>query len=254
MSENKYTKFMDNDFPLLTRLKERAPGTYKHSQNLVDICTNVATELDLDKDLMRCAALYHDVGKIFNPEWFTENQTEGNLHEEVDTQVSYQIITRHVSDSVLLLSQYDFPNDVMQIVGSHHGSFILLYFWKKAGADEEDKDQYRYPSMPPQDVYSGILMVCDRVEAAAKSLFNAGKLKDAEARKILIDDVLNDLIEDGQLDNLTFKVGKVIKKVLIQELAALYHERIDYDERVDKELEKELENDNEVEPRKDEAR
>jgi putative nucleotidyltransferase with HDIG domain len=227
--DNKYSKFLDSDYPLLSALKEGAPGTYKHSQNLADICMSVAAELDLDKDLVRCAALYHDIGKIFNPEWFTENQDEKDPHEDADPELSYQVITRHISDSVLILTQHDFPSEVTKIVSCHHGNSVLLYFWKKNGKNGE-KDSYRYKSLVPQDVHANILMVCDRVEAAAKSLFTSGKLKTAKSREDLIEEMFSDLMEDGQLDNLTFGVGRVIKKVLQQELRALYHDRVDYDD------------------------
>ena len=206
MADNKYAKFMEDDFPLLTMMKEKIPGTLRHSRNVMDICVNIATELELDKDLLQCAALYHDVGKMFNPEWFTENQTGKNPHEDATAELSCQIVTRHVADSALLLSQFDFPVEIVKTVSSHHGSFVVLFFWKKDGASEERKDQFRYNTLgPPQDVYSNILMIVDRVEAADKSLFNAGKLQKPKDRERLIDDVFKDLVDD---DPVAFHLGQ----------------------------------------------
>lgn len=237
--ENRYAKFIDEDFPLLHKLKTEAPGTYKHSKNVADICVSVASELGLDKELMQCAALYHDVGKIFNPIWFTENQTEESLHENASPEYSYQIISRHVADSVLLLAQYEFPQEVIKIVSCHHGSSVVVYFWKKCGGNEEDKNKYRYNSEKPQDVYSNILMMCDRVEATARSLFSKHKLKGSGARNNVIEEAFSMMEEDGQIDNLSYGVGKIVKKVLRQELAALYHERVDYEEELKEKIIKE---------------
>jgi len=226
---NPYTDFMDPDFPLLARLRESAPGTYKHSQNVMNICEAIATELDLNKDLLRVASLFHDVGKTFNPEGFIENQNEYNPHDELPPETSYEIITRHVSDSCLLLAQYGFPVEVIQTISTHHGNSVVLFFWKKSGDDDGTKDQFRYKSSIPQDVESSVLMICDRVEAQAKSWYNAGKMSNAEAREQVIEDAINDLIDDDQIDNLKIGVLKVVKRVLKIELQALYHDRVDYD-------------------------
>lgn len=232
MAENKYAKFMEDDFSLLNELKEKAPGTYKHSRNVMDICTRAAAELNLDKDLLACACLYHDIGKIVGSQWFTENQMDGdyNPHDDVDVWFSVEKLTRHVSDSAMILAQHDFPLEVIKIVSSHHGTSPLLHFWRKSGGKEEDKDKFRYYGMPPQDEHSCVLMICDRVEATAKSLYGSGNLKNAADRDKLIEDVISDLIDDGQIDNLTIKVLKIIKNILKSELSAIYSDRVSYDE------------------------
>lgn len=241
MSESPYAKFLDNDFPLLVEMKEKAPGTYRHSVNVAEICVSIVSELGLDKDLMRCSALFHDCGKLLNVGYYTENQKEGeeNPHDKMSSEMSFNIISRHPSDSVLLLLRYDFPYEVLKIVGNHHGNYIIVYFFQKSKVGEEGKDKFRYPGLPPADPYTSILMTVDRVEAAARSI-GQERLSEAQARRDLIDEIFDELIVDGQLDELTYKVGKVIKRKLLEELEAQFYTRKDYKE-VKKEIKKEEE-------------
>lgn len=235
--ENNYAKFMDEDFELLKRFKEEAPGSYKHSKNVMEICSSIAIELGFEKekaDVLKVASMFHDIGKIINGRktsiWFTENQGEDNPHDNIDPELSYQIISRHLSDGLVLLLRYDFPVEILKVISQHHGNAVVQYFFMKAKAKDEDKDKFRYPGPSTSDPLASILLVVDKVEAAAKSLYASGKLGDANGRDALVDDCFDTLVSDNQLDFMTYKVGKIIKKVLKQTLSMEYHDRESYED------------------------
>jgi putative nucleotidyltransferase with HDIG domain len=191
----------------------------------------VSLSLDLDEDRMKVAALYHDVGKTLSPKYFSENQLENeNPHDDLEPEVSYQIITRHVSDSVMvLLNNPDFPRDIIEIISQHHGTTVLKYFCDKAKGKEED---FRYKTSRPNCIESMVLMVCDAIEAMSRALAQAGKF---DPNKV-INETLQRLIDDGQLDDVTMKLGdlKKIKSALAKELEGVYQKRVDYDEATEK--------------------
>jgi len=227
---------LDTSYPLLQRLRDACPGTYKHSQSLASIVEGVSMALDLDVIFMKVAALYHDIGKINNPKYFSENQLEDeDPHKELPAWVSSQIIGRHVSDGVnVLVNDESFPRKMIEIISQHHGSSVMKYFFTKSGKDVEDL--FRYKCSTPKCVGSAVLMVCDQIEATSRSLFQAGKY---DATKV-IDTTINGLLADGQLDDVIMRLGdlKKIKEALARELEGLYQKRVDYD-KAEKEKEKE---------------
>ena len=218
---------LDSAYPLLKQLRDICPGTYKHSQALAAMIEAISLELDLDVDLMKVAALYHDVGKLMNPKYFTENQLDDeNPHDELDPMVSYNLITRHVSDSVLILiNDINFPRHLIEIISQHHGSSVLTYFFKQS-KEGTKKDMFRYKTHCPTCVESAILMITDRVEATSRSLVQTGKFDPA----MVITSVINDLLDDGQLDEVEIKLGslKKIKEILGKELEGVYQKRVSY--------------------------
>lgn len=218
---------LDSKYPLLQEFRGACPGTFKHSQSLMSMIEGVSLGLDLDDDKMKIAALYHDVGKMFNPKYFSENQLENeNPHDGIGPEVSYQILTRHVSDSVMvLLNNPDFPREIIEIISQHHGTTVLRYFCDKAKGKDDD---FRYKSTKPTSIESMVLMVCDSIEAMSKALAQAGKF---DPNKV-INETLQRLIDDGQLDDVTMKLGdlKKIKAALAKELEGVYQKRVDYDE------------------------
>ena len=223
---------IDSKYPLLQEFREKCPGSYKHSQYLESMIEGVSTELGLDVDVMRVVALYHDIGKMFNPSFFTENQAEDNIHDKLDPWVSYELITRHVSDSVMLLiNDSNFPRQVVEIISQHQGDSVVKYFFVKS--KEEVDGGYRYKTTKPTTVESAVLMICDHVEAISRSHVNANKF-DAEG---VINKTISDLIDDGQLDEVTMKLGDLtkIKKALSKELQGMNQKRVDYPEREDEE-------------------
>lgn len=223
--------------PLMARFRDKAPGSYKHCQNVSTLCENVALELGLDTDLLATAGMLHDIGKIFNPEYFTENQDEANPHDELEPFLSYQIITRHISDTALILTQIpEIPQKVIEVVSEHHGDTILVPFYLKQkektnGSTVEDR--FRYKSRKPTTTEAAVLMIVDCIEATAKSLFNSGKLDDV---KEMVDKTIGRLEDDEQLDELKIGIVRIIKQVLYKEVENTYHKRVSYEE-----LEKEAE-------------
>jgi putative nucleotidyltransferase with HDIG domain len=196
-----YKQYLEADYPLLEMFREVAPGSFKHSQNVANIVESIAIELKLNVDLMKISALYHDVGKMINPKFFSENQENDNPHDKLEPWMSYQIISRHVSDTIAILLNYDFPRKVMKIISQHHGDTVLRYFYDKSQAGSDEMYRYKCTKKPECDE-SAILMIVDSVEATARSLSSNGKLDDAKSRRSLVDATVNRLVDDSQLDNM----------------------------------------------------
>jgi putative nucleotidyltransferase with HDIG domain len=226
-SEDSIKEVLESSYPLLQKFREACPGTYKHSQALMSIIEGIALSLELDVNFMKVAALYHDVGKMFNPKYFTENQLEDeNPHDKLDALISYNIITRHVSDSVMiLLNDQNFPRRVIEIISQHHGNSVLKYFFEKSGKDVEDL--FRYKCTKPTCIESAVLMISDQIEATSRSLVQAGKFDPT----LVIESTISGLIDDGQLDDVVMRLGdlKKIKEALARELEGTYQKRVDYD-------------------------
>ena len=220
-------RLLDTSYPLLQKFRDTCPGTYKHSQALSSIVEGIAITLGLDVIKLKIAAQYHDVGKMFCPKYFTENQLEDdNPHDKLSPLMSYSIITRHVSDSVvILINDRNFPRDIIEIISQHHGQSVVRYFFEKSGTDVEDV--FRYKTAKPTCIESAILMVCDHVEATSRSLAQADKLGDPQA---VIERVINHLIDDSQLDDVYLRLGdlKKMKIALSKELEGTFQKRIDY--------------------------
>ena len=220
-----------NDSPLMEVFKDKAPGTFRHCQTVASLIEPIAGELDLNVELMVASAKLHDIGKSMSAEWFTENQSADNPHDETDPAFSYCIISRHISDSVLKLIHYpEIPREVITWVSEHHGDTVIQSIYKKAKEKYNGStsiEAYRYKCRKPSCIESAVLMICDVIEATLKSLHNNDKLEDV---KIVIDKMVDSLIEDEQLDQLKIGDIRIIKKVLCREAGSIYHKRIDYDE------------------------
>ena len=236
MSNDTYKKYFDPTFPLLEKYREIAPGSYKHSQNVANICESVAIELELDVDLMRCCGIYHDIGKMNYPLNFSENQSsKTNIHDNIEPNVSYHLITRHVSDGVLILLQNDFPIEIIKIISEHHGNTILRQFHKKD--EESPEDLFRYKGKKPTMIESIVLMIVDSVEATSRAMII--QRKDDEENGAFIKRIIQSTIErlddDDQLDKILHGAIKQIKRILSKELESIYHKRVAYkDEEEDK--------------------
>jgi len=221
------THLLDATYPLLQKFRDACPGTFKHSQAVVSMIEAISIALDLDVNSMKVIAQYHDIGKINNPKYFTENQIDDeNPHNKLDPYISYQIISRHVSDGVnILVNNPDFPRKFIEIISQHHGTSIVKYFFDKADTDIEDV--YRYRCTKPQCVEAAALMLADHIEAKSRSLIQAGKFDSSN----VVDDTVNELLDDGQLDEVYMKLGdlKKMKEALTKELEGSYQKRVDYD-------------------------
>lgn len=220
-------EFLDSKSPILKNFREAAPGTFKHSVNVSSLCESVALALDLDTDLIKTAAMYHDIGKMNYPSAFSENQNGTNVHEKLDPFMSYQIITRHVSDTVLILLNMEMDNKVLEIVSQHHGDTVLRYFYDKAGKEVVD-DIFRYKCKKPESIEAAVLMICDSVEATSRSMASKGNLENTEQRRSVVNTTVRRLVEDDQLDNMTVGQLKILKRTLFKELDTIYHKREEY--------------------------
>ena len=232
----KIKKLFDPKFPLLKEFREKCPVSFKHSQNVALMIEAVAIELNLDIDLMKLVAFYHDIGKMFNTCYFTENQEDENLHDKLDPRVSYEYITRHVSDSVSILINFpEFPRKAIEIISRHHGNSVLRYFYQKHG---KDKNLFRYKTQKPLTVEDAVLMIADQIEASTRSFSQSGKLTSTEDA---IEKIFQNILDDGLLDDVYIRLGdfKKIKHVLNQELKGIYQKRVDYDELIKEDNENE---------------
>lgn len=219
-------KYLENDYPLLATFKNVAPGTFKHSQNVANLCEAVGEELKLDTILMRVCAMYHDIGKMWYPKYFSENQEDSNPHDDIDPQISFQLISRHVSDScAILINETDMPREIIEIISQHHGNTVLNGIFIKS--ESKNEDAYRYRTKIPDNEYSSILMIADSVEATARS--TSEKMSSPECRIECVKHTIDRLREDQQLDEMKVGMLRVIQAKLIRELDTIYHKRIDYD-------------------------
>lgn len=225
---NELSKLLDPNYPLLKKFRDTCPGTYKHSQNLSSMVEGVSISLGLDVSYMKVASIYHDIGKMINPSYFSENQVDSdNPHDKLDPRISYQIISRHVSDTAMILMNDDnFPRELIQMASQHHGSTVMRYFFDKSGSEVDD--YFRYKSEKPTRVEAAILMICDCIEARTRSElqkmgidFNPGSI---------IEDTINSLLSDNQLDDVVMRLGDLqkIKDALCKELQGTYQKRVDY--------------------------
>jgi cyclic-di-AMP phosphodiesterase PgpH len=219
------------DQKLLKELSLKAPGTYSHSIMVANLAEAAANEIGSDQMLARVSAYYHDVGKMLRPQFFIENQPEGaSLHSNIRPNLSAIIITSHIRDGVEMLEENHMPPDLVDIVRQHHGTSLVRYFYQKAieEADGEpvDENRFRYHFEKPRRRTSGIIMLADSVEAAAR----AQQKPSAALIGQTVERVVNSKLEDGQLDecDLTFSDIVKIKKVFARMLIAAYHPRVDY--------------------------
>jgi len=222
---------LDSSYPLLKEFRDKCPGTFKHSQTVASMAEAVTSALGGDVLGMRIAAMYHDVGKTRNSKYFTENQLEDeNPHEKLDPRMSFQIISRHISDTALILLNDDnFPRDLIQIATQHHGTTILRYFYEKYKVQHDTvaDDFFRYPAQKPQSVEAMVLMLCDSIEARSRSEVQSGKFDPAK----VIMNTWEALESDRQFEDVVMRLGHVvtIKETLAKELEGMYQKRVDYD-------------------------
>jgi len=217
-------KLLDAKYPFLEKMRDRAPGTFKHSQNVSSLCEAVALELDIDSTLMKVLGMYHDAGKISFPECFYENQNgSGNIHDGLDPMISFHLLTKHIADGALILIQLDdFPSELIEPITQHHGNTAMMSLANKTDRDHE-LFRYRNTS-PPTTLEAAILMICDSVEATIRSKESDNNI-DVDDIRTIIRDTTERLEADDQLDEV--KVGdlKHIKKALQSDLQSKYHKR-----------------------------
>lgn len=229
-------EFMDPSNELLRRLAIEIPGTYQHSLVLANLAEACAESIQANSLFCRVATLYHDIGKLNNPQFFTENQHgEVNIHQLLTPLESTHAILAHVVDGVMLAHKYHLPESFIDIIREHHGTTLVYFFYHKQlelkgnKTEEVDERQFRYPGPKPRTRESAIIMICDTVEAASRSLED---VNEAHLTKV-IDRLIGEKQEDGQFDNckLTFEELARVKKTLVQTLILAHHVRVKYPER-----------------------
>lgn len=218
---------------LLRELNEKAPGTFQHSMQVANLAEAAANEIGANSMLVRTGALYHDVGKMVNPMYFTENQTTGvNPHHELSPRDSAKIITDHVIKGVEIAKKYKLPDRIIDFIRTHHGTSTTYYFLMKEREmnpdTEVDIKKFQYQGPNPFSKETAILMMCDAAEAASKSL----KLPTAQSISALIDKIIEKQMADNQFLNsdITFKEIETIKKIIKKKLLNMYHLRVEYPE------------------------
>lgn len=217
--------------PLLIELRTKAPGTFHHSVNISILSESAAEAIGANSILTKVGALYHDIGKIIQPEYFIENlRDEKSEHEDLDPEQSAQIILNHVEIGIDLARKYALPEEVIDFIPMHHGTTQVQYFLrvaKKLGK-KVDEDKFRYPGPKPKSKETGIVMLADAVESISRNLevINENILED------MIDEIIRKRFFDGELDdsNLTLRDLIKIKKSFINTLLGIYHQRIEYPE------------------------
>ena len=220
--------------PLLRQLASTAPGTFQHSIQVANLCEEVLFEIGGDTLLARTGALYHDIGKVENPMYFTENQHGAySPHNDLSNVESAEIIISHVTDGIELAHKNHIPERIIDFIRTHHGTRRTDYFYnneQKAHPDEEiDPTPFTYHGPAPFSRETAVLMMADSIEAASHSL------KDPDEKKIsdLVDNILNKQMEAGQFLNtdLTLHDIETARKVLKKKLMSIYHVRIAYPEK-----------------------
>ncbi len=231
VSEVSLLELSDTNSKLLKELSNKAPGTFHHSLQVANLAEAAANEIGANAMLVRVGALYHDIGKMNHPTYFSENQISSvNPHHELDPIDSAKIILDHVKDGIEIAKKYNLPDRLIDFIRVHHGTTQVYYFYKKAQETDPEvsAELFTYPGPLPFSKETAILMMADAVEAASKSLKNPTYLEiDAFVEKII----------DGQMKgsqyvnaNITFKEIEQIKKVLKGKLTNIYHLRVAYPE------------------------
>jgi cyclic-di-AMP phosphodiesterase PgpH len=230
LSEVSLLEISDANNSLLRELNEHAPGTFQHSLQVANLAEEAISAIGGNSLLVRAGALYHDIGKMKNPRYFTENQHGNNPHDDLPYNESARIIIDHVINGVELAKKHRLPEEIIDFIRTHHGTTRPEYFWrmyvKDLGYTPEDDSAFRYPGPLPYSRETAVLMMADGVEAASRSL----KHYDEKSIEGLIDSIFNHLMDANQFihANITFKEITEIKRIFKRKLMNIYHSRIEY--------------------------
>lgn len=214
---------------LMKKLKNEAPGTYNHSVVVAQLAEACAIAIGEDGELARAAALYHDMGKLKNPEMFTENQSDKNIHNELPPELSAEIIRSHASDGAKLIKKYHLPEFLADVAVQHHGTLPIKYFYVKAlkmSDGEVPLANFSYLGPVPETRIAAIIMIADAVEAATRSLADRSAANIQKLAGSLIEERMN--LEQFVNCNITLRELTVISRTIAQSLSGVYHNRISY--------------------------
>lgn len=222
----------DTNNPLLKRLSKEAPGTFQHTMQVANLAEHATELVGGNTLLVRTGALYHDIGKIKNAQYFTENQSSlTSPHDELSYVESAEIIISHIHDGIELAKKYKLPDIVVDFIRTHHGTSRVEYFYRKYKADHADAvefNQFQYPGPKPFSKETAIVMMSDAVEASTRSLPE----KTEQSISEMIDRVIDHQLSSNQLDNadITLKEINQIKDAFKRFMRGVYHVRISYPE------------------------
>lgn len=220
----------DTNNPILRELSQECPGTFQHSMAVSNLATDAALKIDANEQLVRAGALYHDIGKINNPNFFTENQRGVNPHDALPPERSAEIIIGHVADGLARADKEGLPDVIKDFISQHHGKGKAKYFYfsycKQHAGEEIDETLFTYPGPNPKTREASLLMMADSVEAASRSLSE----HTPEAISGLVNRIIDGQIADGlHADSpLLFRDIAIIKAAFIKRLMTMYHSRIVY--------------------------
>ena len=233
VSTSKLVELSDTSNTLLRKLADKAPGTFQHSLQVMNLADAAARSINANVALIRAAALYHDVGKICNPQCFTENETPGvKYHAELTPKESAQEIIRHVSDGIALAEKYGLPEELREFIKTHHGTTPAAYFlnqYLNAGGTPDDVAEFYYNGVKPTTKEHVVLMLCDAVEAASRSM----KEYSPENISSLVERIVGGKIADGQLTDADISLREIatVKETMKSYLQQMYHSRVSYPRR-----------------------
>ncbi|HEX9732784.1 MAG TPA: HDIG domain-containing protein [Thermoanaerobaculia bacterium] len=229
----KLLELSNTNLPLLRRLALEAPGTFQHSIAVANLAKAGCEAIGLDSVLVHTAALYHDIGKVFRPHYFVENQVPGqNPHDKIQPSMSALILINHVKEGLDLARKHHLPQPIFDAIEQHHGTHLIKFFYNRARersdpeTEEVREDDFRYSGPKPQSKEMGILMLADGVEAASRTLVEPSRQKIRGLLRQLFDSSL----QDHQLDQTDLTLGDLgrVEEAFLKVLTNIYHRRVDY--------------------------
>lgn len=230
VSGTRLQELCDPNNKLLRILAQKAPGTFQHSLQVMNLADAAARSIDADVLLVRAGAMYHDIGKTANPQCFVENESLGaKFHDGLTPKESAEMIIRHVTDGIALAAKYKLPQVVSDFILTHHGTTCTAFFYNKfieEGGNPAESDAFYYKGKKPWTREQALVMICDTVEAASRTL----KDNTPETFDKFVENIVSAKMAAGQLDNadITLKELSRIKSVLKSYLGQIYHERVVY--------------------------
>jgi hypothetical protein len=225
---------------LIVQLEEKAPGTYQHVLNVTKLAEAAANSIGANYLLVRAGALFHDIGKMVKPKYFSENQItleDKRAHSKLSPYMSVLIIKNHVKEGVELARRFKLPKRIVDFIPEHHGTGLIRFFYnaaqrryeESATAEPVREEDFRYPGPKPQSIETAIVLLADSVEAIAASKFTGGQVSEDEIRRVT-QMAINERFNDGQFDecDLTMRHLREMREAFVRTLLARYHFRVAY--------------------------
>ena len=221
----------DTNSPLLRKLAQSAPGTFQHSIQVANLAEEGILEIGGNPLLVRAGALYHDIGKMKNPQFFIENQNHNiNPHDDLSSHESAEVIINHVKNGIIIAKKHNLPDELIDFIRTHHGTSTVQYFYNQHVDDYKEEliieDKFKYTGPKPFSKETAVLMMADSVEAASRSFKNIS----FEDINLLVENIIDNQIDNDQFVNsdITLKAISQIKKLFKKKLQSIYHVRLEY--------------------------